>query len=221
MSLRASPRKEYPKELKQALFLKDIIAGAREIRVGDTAHQYLDRLGLAEQLAHVPRGRLLYHPRLNYWAGKQGTMPAIVAVADDGYQSSRAVQCTFLRADGSGLADVGAPRLYFGPMHGHYVSMCEREEGNPDASLLICFRFETALAVINRWHAQTDKLPRVWLAPSHTNLLRLTLDKAKYFQVSIVLEDTVKTDCAEIGKWFARLGIPSDYWQASTFLKVG
>ncbi len=77
--------------------------------------RYFDRRGLADILADSPAD-LRYHPALDYWAPatngpeRTGSYPAILAVIRDPAGNPVALHRTYLRADGSGKADVPSSR---------------------------------------------------------------------------------------------------------------
>lgn len=94
---------------------------------GTPAETYLATRGLrVELLPHLPRV-LSFHPRVKHPSG--AFLPALIAPLSYLGSENRGAHITFLKADGSGKADIDPPRATYGPAKGAGVFLGPVIEG--------------------------------------------------------------------------------------------
>jgi putative DNA primase/helicase len=132
---------------------------------GSPVGTYLASRGLA--VPETPD--LLSHPDVTYWDTKTGH-PAMVAIVRDVGGERTAIHRTYLRADGSGKADVPKPRMMLGPVAGGTVRLGESGDGGV---IGIAEGIETALSAMQA----CPHLP-AWATLSAPNLEQVVLPEA-------------------------------------------
>ena len=95
-----------------------------------------------------PPPSIRFHPSLKHPSGYHG--PAMVSGAQDVAGKFVAVQRTWLKADGSGKADLEPCRMSLGPTAGAAVRLAEATD-----QLVICEGVETGLAIVQRYGRPT------------------------------------------------------------------
>lgn len=100
---------------------------------GTLAETYLASRKIPWRAIRHPEADLRFLPSLEHWKSaewKDGIkirpgpkFPAMVAAMRNGSGDVTAVHCTFLRADGSGKADVENPKLMLGPVRGAVIRL--------------------------------------------------------------------------------------------------
>jgi len=144
--------------------LRDTYRATEKVQAGDLVHKYLDTRGVDEL---VYPDALRFAPKLR--DGDGGIRPAMVAMvtAPDGKPVS--MHRTFLKPDGSGKAEMSAPRKMMpGTLpEGACVRLCEYVSGGP---LGIAEGIETALSAsaiyqMPVWSAINSAILKKWLPP--------------------------------------------------------
>ncbi|VFU06995.1 DUF7146 domain-containing protein [Methylocella tundrae] len=173
--------------------------------------------------ARVPLapGRLLFHPHLAYLAAPAGSCPALVGVFSNFGDPARAVECTFLAEDGSRLAKVDHPKLYFGTHDGYVLPLSHGATGSPLSEsrepqpVILTQTVETGLRVMRE-----RPEARVWVVLNLRNASRLPFDMPQISNVSFVFEKGLSTDeQAAVRALILRTGKPFAVWSAAAFLR--
>jgi hypothetical protein len=181
--------------------------------LGDIAHSYFAsrEIPLLQMITGHTDARveadLRFQPKLEWWRGAEWrdgervrpgpTYPAIVAAIRDRHGDLTAVHCTFLRADGSGKADVENPKLMFGDVRGSVIRIAKgKSDATPEEAavngargpLVITEGIEDALSV-------SLALPevRVWAATSLGNLGNVYVDHPCVSTVTVAADNDWST----------------------------
>ena len=116
-------------------------------------------------LSHPATPDILFHPDLTHWETKMG-YPAMVGVVRNAQGGVIGLHRTWLKADGSGKADIQKPKMMLGPCSGGAVRLSE----TIGEVIGIAEGIETALAVQNA----RPQLP-IWAALSTSGMERVVL----------------------------------------------
>ncbi len=137
---------DLPKELRMRFRIKDILARAEKLDLAreTPATRYLERVAPDLDLAALDLSSFRYHPCLDHWASRVGTMPALVVRARrNASGQTSALHCIFLDRDGK-LAHLVNPRLLVGPLDGAIAVLAGAGSGRS----ILCETFETALSLV-------------------------------------------------------------------------
>ncbi len=152
---RRSLRNNYADEI-------DAIVSATTPIAGTVGEDYLK----ARRLEDRRSTDLLFHPDLAHWESRS-SHPAMVAIIRGQTGERMAIHRTWLRADGSGKADVSKPRMMLGQVGGGAVRLASV---GADNLLGVAEGIETALSVM----AACPDIP-VWATLSAVGLERVLL----------------------------------------------
>jgi hypothetical protein len=190
----------------------------------NAATVYLASLGLWPTMAALTKGRLFFHPHLRYWAAKQGSYPALIGLATSFDGDLRAIQCTFLDEGGGGLANVRAPRLYFGQAASMILplaygdsgkALCDLSPGTKE-TVVITQSIETGLRV-----AQKMPWARICVALSKANLRSFPVELPQISALEIVWNGSTPDERETIVRELATHGKPIDEYSAEDFALDG
>jgi len=116
----------------------DMFRRAEPSILGTVAEDYLAARGIAYRALKFPEQDVRFAPSLEWWKGakwktEEGGVktkvepgpkfPAIVAAMRNIHGELTAVHCTFLRADGTGKADVAGAKLMYGQVKGAIIRL--------------------------------------------------------------------------------------------------
>lgn len=163
-NLTAETPKPILTEEKRRDILRDTYAATQPIEPGDLAHRYLETRGVEELI--YPKA-LRFAPKMR--DGDGGIRPAMVAmVGVYGEKKFASMHRTFLKPDGSGKAEMAAPRkLMAGELPEGACVMLSEYNGGP---LGIAEGIETAMSAsalysLPVWAAINSTLMTKWQAP--------------------------------------------------------
>lgn len=160
--------------------LRDTYAATQEIQQGDAAHRYLESRCVEELI--YPKA-LRFHPKMR--DGEGGIRPALVAmVGVHGEKKFVSMHRTFLKPDGSGKAEMAAPRkLMAGELPDGACVMLSEYNGGP---LGIAEGIETAMSAsalydLPVWAAINSTLLSKWQAPEGCDEVAIFADNDAKF----------------------------------------
>ncbi|KIZ39051.1 MULTISPECIES: toprim domain-containing protein [Rhodopseudomonas] len=173
---------------------------------GTAAEIYLASRRIAYQLIPNPEADLRFIPRLEHWKsaqwdrsttpwtklqdGYQG--PAMVAAMRNLAGDITAVHCTFLRADGSGKADVSEPKLMRGDAKGSAIRLTRGSSNLPLEEALADGLIEglgTGEGIENCLSCAFDIKDRIWAAGSFDLMMALPVDHAAFDPIYYLLDN--------------------------------
>lgn len=181
---------------------------------GSVAETYLASRRIAYSLIEHREPDLKYIPQLEHWKsaewdrsttpwtkirdGHRG--PAMVAAMRNLAGDITAVHCTFLRADGSGKADVAEPKLMRGDAKGSAIRLTRGVDDMPLEEALVSGvigGIAVGEGIENCLSCAFDVPERIWAAGSFDLMMALPVDHAAFDPVIYLLDNDNNAKAAD------------------------
>jgi len=183
---------------------------------GTAAEKYLASRGLVAP----PAADLRFHPRC-YHGPSRTFHPALIAAVLGG---DPAVHRTYLRADGSGKAEVESPKLALGACAGNAVRLMTGDPG----MMFVAEGIESALSIPKVWTDHRFDFASVWATLSASGMRSLRLPEKAGVLIAFADGDAAGRSAAAglaerasaLG-WQVRIVDPGDGRDANDMLRAG